>query len=51
MGVEFCIWIWRMYRSRRKQERLEHMKRGLPANELRNIPQKSNVSKGPQPVR
>ena len=51
MGVEFCIWIWRMYRSRRKQERLLHTKQGLQAKELRNIPQKSNVSKDPQPVR
>lgn len=23
MGVEFCIWLWRMYRLKRKQERLQ----------------------------
>jgi hypothetical protein len=51
MGVEFCIWIWRMYWSKRKQQNLQQTKRGSPAKELRNIPQKSNVSKDPQAVR
>lgn len=42
MGVEFCIWLWRMYRFKQKQERLQPPKLPSPAQELRGIPQKAN---------
>jgi hypothetical protein len=25
MGVEFCIWLWRMYRYKQKLERLQRL--------------------------
>jgi hypothetical protein len=48
MGVEFCIWLWRMYRFKRKQERLQALK---PSSALEScgIPRKSNEDV--QPVR
>jgi len=41
MGVEFCIWLWRMYRFKQKQDRLQAK---LSAQELSGIPQKSNAN-------
>jgi len=51
MGVEFCIWIWRMYRFKRKQERLQLRNAKSPAQELSGIPQKSNADRDIQLAR
>ena len=41
MAVEFCIWLWRMYRFKRKQERL-----ALQQAKVLVQGQKSNALKG-----
>lgn len=46
MGVEFCIWLWRMYRFKRKQERLQPPN-SPSALELCGIPRKSNEDAQP----
>lgn len=48
MGVEFCIWLWRMVRYKRKQERLARRDAKLAARKLSGIPQKSNANRDAQ---
>lgn len=51
MGVEFCIWLWRMYRFKRKQERLRPPKPPSPTLASCGVPQKSNAAKDAQLAR
>ena len=48
MGVEFCIWLWRMYRFKQKQERLRPPKATVLAQ--LPIPQKSHAVEDTQLV-
>jgi hypothetical protein len=50
MGVEFCIWLWRMYRFKQKQERLQLRQAKLQAQLPSGIAQKSHAVKDAQPA-
>jgi hypothetical protein len=51
MGVEFCIWLWRMYRIKQKQERLGLSKSEHPMREALTVPQKQRTVEDARPVR
>jgi len=50
MGVEFCIWLWRMQRIKRQQERQQSRRAKEPAQVPPSIPQKSHAVGDVQPV-
>ena len=51
MGVQFCIWLWRMYRWKQKQERLQGLNPNSPHPELYDLAPKPNAPEHIQPAR